>query len=411
MKKLLFTGLLSLLVFSIKAQLFIDNSYTLEEMVMDFFDNSCVSPSNISSTGTEESIAFFDAGGTDLGVMAGIFISTGNVFDAIGPNDGSATGTAMGISGDTDLDALLGAVTYDGVTIEMDILSSDSILNFSYVFASEEYPEFVGSAFNDVFAFYMSGPGLSGKENIALVPGTTQPVAINNINSGMNANYYIDNTDGQLIEFDGYTTEMQATVKVIPNETYQVKIVVADAMDAIFDSGIFLGIESLCGSGLLPISNNLNVSVDDLTATVGNSTKYAKSYFWDFGDGYTSTEKFPDPHTYNQPGNYTVTLITNNFCCSDTSFWELEVGSVSTHSPAFVKPYSFGPNPLQDVLNISMDDEKKAIIRIFNALGENLWSGNVIGDAVVDLSTFPHGLYLMEINIAEKTYVEKLIRE
>ena len=92
-----------------------------------------------------------------------------------------------------------------------------------------------------------------------MVPGTTQPVAINNINSGMNANYYIDNTDGQLIEFDGYTTEMQATVKVIPNETYQVKIVVADAMDAIFDSGIFLGIESLCGSGLLPISNNLNV--------------------------------------------------------------------------------------------------------------------------------------------------------
>ena len=71
-----------LLCFSsqVHAQLFIDNSYTIEEMVMDFFDNSCVTPSNITTTGADNSVAFFDAGGTDLGVPAGIFISTGDVF-------------------------------------------------------------------------------------------------------------------------------------------------------------------------------------------------------------------------------------------------------------------------------------------------------------------------------------------
>ncbi len=51
-------------------------------------------------------------------------------------------------------------------------------VRFSYVFASEEYNEYVGSEYNDLFAFFVGGT------NYAVLPGTSTPVAINNVNCG-----------------------------------------------------------------------------------------------------------------------------------------------------------------------------------------------------------------------------------
>lgn len=50
------------------------------------------------------------------------------------------------------------------------------------VFASEEYPQWGNSPFNDVFAFWISGPGFGPApgQHIALVPGTPIPVSIDN---------------------------------------------------------------------------------------------------------------------------------------------------------------------------------------------------------------------------------------
>lgn len=410
MRKAILFVLLFAITFQVQAQLFIDNTYSIEEMVVDFFDNTCVTPSNITTTGTEASVAFFDAGGTDLGVQAGIFISTGNVFDAIGPNNSSATGQAMGIDGDADLNTLLGANTFDAVTIEMDILPSESVLDFSYVFASEEYPEYVGSAFNDVFAFFVSGPGLNGQENIALIPGTTQPVAINNVNANSNSSYYVDNTDGIYIEFDGFTTNMTAQVQVVPNETYHVKIVIADAMDAIFDSGIFLGVESLCGSGLLPLTNNLNIEVDDMTISCENYTKYASRYEWDFGDGVTSTEKNPGSHSFSAPGIYTVTLITSNFCCSDTTQIELEVGQTAVLNALADKPYRLGPNPVQDFLLVNSKMGSSIQVRLMDAMGKVLFQNSGKGTLNLEFSPGLRGLYLLEITIDGEVYLEKIVK-
>ena len=74
-----------------------------------------------------------------------------------------------------------------------------------------------------VFAFFVSGPGINGLENIAMIPGSTDPVAINNINVNTNASYFVDNTNGQDLEFDGYTTEMTAEVQVMADENLPCK--------------------------------------------------------------------------------------------------------------------------------------------------------------------------------------------
>ena len=126
---------------------------------------------------------------------------------------------------------------------------------FNFVWASEEYPEYSNSSFNDSFGFFLSGPGLSGPysnnaENIALIPGTTLPITINNVNNGGNGitgpceycEFYIHNpqgTDATAIEYDGFTTVITAEAEVQCGETYHIKIALADAGDTSWDSAVF----------------------------------------------------------------------------------------------------------------------------------------------------------------------------
>ena len=74
----------------------------------------------------------------------------------------------------------------------------DSIVTFRYVFASEEYCEFVGSIYNDVFGFFIRSTFISGEfsnnsRNVALIPGSDDYVSINSVNYQQNEAYYIRN--------------------------------------------------------------------------------------------------------------------------------------------------------------------------------------------------------------------------
>ena len=395
----------------IQAQLFIDNSYTVEEMVMDFFDNSCVSPSNITYTGSLDGVAFFDAGNTELDVQAGIFLSTGNVFTAIGPNNAGGTSGSMGEGGDTDLESLVGGLaSYDGAILEMDIVATGEQLDFSYVFASEEYTEYVNTGFNDVFAFFISGPGISGLQNIAMVPNLPDPVSINTINDITNPVYYVDNSGGQDISFDGLTTELAASVTVIPSETYHIKIAIADISDSVFDSGIFLGIESLCGDSLLVPPANNNLVVDGTTVSFENHSRYATSYFWDFGDNTTSTEKNPPPHTYTVDGFYEVTLITYNYCCSDTLTTPITVGSPNGVDDLEVKPYRFSPNPVSTFVHLQFDNGANFELKIFDGTGNLLIQEAASGSIELGFENFVPGVYFMEVKDDDGIYWEKFLK-
>ncbi len=94
---------------SLSAQLFVDNSFSAEEMVMDFFHDpdSCVSISNVSYTGAPESMGFFEGSISNVGLDTGIILCSGDISTAIGPNDDSIAGYHLGQGGDSDLNALL----------------------------------------------------------------------------------------------------------------------------------------------------------------------------------------------------------------------------------------------------------------------------------------------------------------
>ena len=225
-----------------------------------------VSVSNISiNTGNSAVIGEFqNFGSTNLGLDHGIIITSGDATLAPPPNNSGSAGTNNNLAGDPDLQSMLpsGIDAYDAVILEFDFIPQSNHIEFNYVFGSEEYEEFVNGGYNDVFGFFISGPGINGPysnnaENIALVPGTSTNVAIDNINNGTNGNgpctncqYFISNPQGNGIQYDGFTTVLTASADVTPCQTYHIKIAICDAGDGVYDSGVFLEANSFSTNGI-----------------------------------------------------------------------------------------------------------------------------------------------------------------
>jgi hypothetical protein len=176
---------------------------------------------------------------------SGIILASGNVVDAEGPNNSDSTTTNFGTAGDADLNAIISG-TRDAAILELIFLTAGGDLFFSYIFASEEYNEFANSNFNDVFAFFVDGV------NIALIPGTSTAVSINNVNGGnpfgtnaQNPQFFNNNdlNDGGPffdLEYDGFTTVFTAQALGLSSGEHTLKLAIADVGDNILDSAVFI---------------------------------------------------------------------------------------------------------------------------------------------------------------------------
>jgi hypothetical protein len=163
-------------------------------------------------------------------------LSTGRMADALG-DPAKFASTALGREGDAELTEFAGHPTHDAASYQVKLIPSADTLHVRYVFASEEYPEYVNSSYNDVMAVRVDG------KNCALVPGTTQPVSVNTINAGENTAHYVDNSDGAAgyaTSMDGLTKPLTCSVPVTPGKEVTVQIAVADSADQVYDSAIAL---------------------------------------------------------------------------------------------------------------------------------------------------------------------------
>jgi hypothetical protein len=163
-------------------------------------------------------------------------LSTGLVSDIPGTPDQFAS-TDLGLPGDPDLTALAGYPTHDAVSYTVTLIPKGSTLHVRYLFASEEYPDFVGSQYNDVMAVYVNG------KNCAYVPGTNVPVSVNTVNYKTNSQYFIDNTTSSnpyQTKMNGLTVPLTCSVPVTPGQQVTVRVAVADTSDGIYDSAVAL---------------------------------------------------------------------------------------------------------------------------------------------------------------------------
>lgn len=228
--------------FSASAQLTVTTDLS-QAQVADLLEGLGVSVSNVQIDCPGVSMGQF-SGMSELGIGQGLVLTTGHAAD-VAANASFFANSTMDGAGDADLTTIIGYPTYDACAVSFDCIPTGDTLAFNFAFGSEEYPEFVGGNFNDVFGIFMSGPGINGPyannaENIAWVPGTNVPASINNVNDATNAAYYNANDNGVAFSYDGFTDNFPVFAVVQPGETYHFKVVVADAADQVFDSGVVL---------------------------------------------------------------------------------------------------------------------------------------------------------------------------
>ncbi|MDD1422707.1 choice-of-anchor L domain-containing protein, partial [Dolichospermum sp. ST_sed1] len=242
------------------------SNLTGAKQLVDTLVASGITTSNITFKGVNGAVGTFTGGiGAGIGIESGIVLSTGQISFAANTNTIDSAGQNNEKLGDTDLSKIVGSLgTYDAAVLEFDFIPTSSEVSFSYVFASEEYPEWVGTRFNDVFAFYLNG------QNIALVPGTTTPVAINTINGGnsrtatpaTNSSFFVPNYFGNAtkdIQFDGFTTVLSATATgLVPGVASRIKLAIADTADGELDSAVFVQASSFGNATLVTV-----VATDD----------------------------------------------------------------------------------------------------------------------------------------------------
>lgn len=234
-----------------------------------------------SAAVVNEQVGSFTDPSSFVGLGGGLIMGSGDVSMAAQANTGGGSG--MGGSGnmgsDTDLASITVNQIWDEAVIEFDFVPDGDTIKFNYVFASEEYDEYVCGTVNDAFGFFLTGVnpagGLYAAQNIALIPDplnpgqyTTTPVSINTVNNGTagtfgtlatceaidlnfaDYNIYYTANGGNNYEYDGKTVVLEAKAAVVCGDTYHIKLAIGDGGDGAYDSGVFLEEGSFSSAGV-----------------------------------------------------------------------------------------------------------------------------------------------------------------
>ncbi|OCX61649.1 2,3,4,5-tetrahydropyridine-2,6-carboxylate N-succinyltransferase [Thioclava sp. SK-1] len=151
------------------------------------------------------------------------------------PNRSQNTTTdTNGVDNDAQFNALANANTYDASILRVDFVPDGNVMTLTFSFASEEYPEYVASDFNDMIGIWVNGAPV----DVTVTDGAT---SIGNINGNTNQNLYVDNTnDDYNTEMDGFTVAMSISFPVTAGEVNSLKIGIADVADNRYDSNVLI---------------------------------------------------------------------------------------------------------------------------------------------------------------------------
>ncbi|HCP41531.1 MAG TPA: hypothetical protein DIT65_07030, partial [Cryomorphaceae bacterium] len=223
-------------------------------------------------------IGYFQSNDTTFPIQSGIvMVAAQNASDVIASTNGAGNNVTFT---DTELASVLtqlgssGYAIKDMVEIEFSFIAQSDSISFNYCFGSHEYDGYTCSNFNDVFGFFLEGSYINGTtaptgqtivRNIATIPGTIIPIAVNTINSGSpsgsypasnctsaNPNFvahstYYNASNGSITTLDGYTDKFTAKAEVECGGWYTIRLKLSNVSDNALSSAVFLEQSSLKG--------------------------------------------------------------------------------------------------------------------------------------------------------------------
>ncbi|CAG0975435.1 MAG: T9SS type A sorting domain-containing protein [Bacteroidetes bacterium] len=133
--------------------------------------------------------------------------------------------------------------------------------------------------------------------------------------------------------------------------------------------------------------------------TFTNTSQNAAFYFWDFGDGNTSTQQHPI-HTYNTDNSYNVTLVANYNCDgTDTVYKTVTIATGIIKNELEINTEIF-PNPAKDAINIRVKNISLQSISLFNAQGKlatEIYTSPSNNQYTIPVSSFAKGIYFIRL--------------
>nr|WP_294933711.1 T9SS type B sorting domain-containing protein [uncultured Flavobacterium sp.] len=332
MRRILHITLLLFCITSYSQTITVDNiSNTPAQLVDLLLGNSCVEVSNISIS-SNQSVAYFNQNGSTFPLGEGIIIRNGQASFTQGLyTDTNLSSTAVGGGADAFLQDL--SNTSSGQTtalvdlayLQFDFVPISSSFSFDFLFASNEYGQFQCLS-NDIFAFELTDLTTGVITNLAVIPGTSNPVTVKNIKNSLYNNtcgstnpslfgvYNVTNPAASTLNMRGHTVVLSAASAVLPNNPYRLKLVMADYGDFEYDSAVFISAGSFQNTFSLGPDNTICTGDSHVLDTNLDNTY---TYQWFQNGGPIPGETNPT-YTVTQPGTYMVEITKGSCFITDT---------------------------------------------------------------------------------------------
>ncbi len=308
----------------------VEDNYNSNDLVNLVLTNSCLELLNTSMS-EGQSVGYFNKNGSGFPLNEGVVIRNGLAAYTAGNYTGNNISTPLNTNTDSFLQNLsnvssgLATPIRDVAFLEFDFKPAFNSFSFDFLFASNEYGEYQCIS-NDIFAFVLTDLVTGISTNLAVIPGTSNPVAVKNIrNAAYNSNcssanpgyfgaYNVSNPLASSINMRGQTSVLTASSNVVPNNPYKIRIVIADYGDSDYDSAIFIGAGSFETSFDLGSDKQI-CSGDSYILNTGLDALYTHQWFL---NGNPISGANSATYEVTQPGVYKVRITKDNCVIEDT---------------------------------------------------------------------------------------------
>ncbi len=248
------------------------------------------------------------------------------------------------------------------------------------------------------------------------------------LSSGNALNYFWDFGDGSTSATSGSTTHTYTL-----NGTYYACLTISDTSGC---SNTYCGYVTVgnpagnnCSASFYLVQDSTNMY--NYTAVSYATTGTSYSYFWDFGDGSSSTQQYPT-HTYAGVGPYVLCLtVTDNVGCTATQCDSLYAGrgsnvitlnvvqgnSTSVSEIELIGALENYPNPFSNATTVSytLMENTNIELSIVDLLGKTVTvlenNSKQAGNHKIEFNAdgVSEGMYLLQLKAGNNISTKKLI--